>query len=237
MEANQTLRTRLLQVEQHVKEIGGDLQRSVWQLQELSKEETNELRRLLEQRRSLLNDMMQPTAAEVKRLEQQNGRLLQLYRELCANVHWAGGFQRVMSEGEPSSHTRPCHTEGILFYEYDLFGDEPSVLSLSEDDYYGSDFAYMMQLMTSWKDDLCKLATVCAPHVPPTNDTTWADGILFHPAFQHINICYPLHVACCHLLYSVPDVLRMNRFERRVDMQLLCESFMTDEYMEKGGEG
>lgn len=220
MKAIKTLRTRLLQVEQHIKEIGGDLEHSVWQLQELSRAEAKALRRLLEQRQSLLNDMMQPTAAEVQRLERQNERLQQLYRELCAHVKWAG-----------SSYP----AEGTLFYEYDPFADEPSVLPLPEDAYYGSDFAYMMQLMTSWKDDLRKLAVVCAPLMPPADDTTWADGILFHPAFQHINICYPLHVACCHLLYSVPDVLRMSRFERRVDMQLLCEAFMTDASMEKGG--
>lgn len=118
MKAIKTLRTRLLQVEQHIKEIGGDLERSVWQLQELSKAEAKALRRLLEQRQSLLNDMMQPTAAEVQRLERQNERLQQLYRELCAHVKWAG-----------SSYP----AEGTLFYEYDPFADEPSVLPLSKD--------------------------------------------------------------------------------------------------------
>ena len=74
MRTIQALRTQLLQMEQRIKRIGGDLKRALWQLDELSVEETKELRRLLEQRKQLLDGMMQPTPAEVKRLELQNER-------------------------------------------------------------------------------------------------------------------------------------------------------------------
>lgn len=153
MSTIQALRTQLLQVEQRIKGIGGDLKHALWRLDELSAEETKELRRLLEQRKQLLDDMMRPTPTEVKRLELQNKRLLQLYHELCTSVNWA-------------------------------------------------------------------------------------DGTLFHPAFRHINICYPLHVVCCHLLFSVPDVLRMDYFERHVEMELYRQTCMADETIKvkKGGE-
>lgn len=87
MSTIQALRTQLLQVEQRIKGIGGDMKHALWRLDELSAEETKELRRLLEQRKQLLDDMMRPTPTEVKRLELQNKRLLQLYHELCTSVN------------------------------------------------------------------------------------------------------------------------------------------------------
>ena len=47
MSTIQALRTQLLRVEQRIKEIGGDLKQALWRLDELSAEETKEMRRLL----------------------------------------------------------------------------------------------------------------------------------------------------------------------------------------------
>ena len=237
MSTIQALRTQLLQMEQRIKEIGGDLKHALWRLDELSAEETKEMRRLLEQRKQLLDDMMQPTPAEVKRLERQNERLLQLYRELCTSVNWADAFQQLLLEGKAPTHPKPCLTEGKLLYIYDSSDEQGTIAALPEDDYYGSDFAYMFHLMTSWDDRLYELAHICAPYTLPESDTTWADGTLFRPAFQHSNICYPLHVACCHLLFSVPDVMRMDYFERHVEMELYRQSLLADDPIKpkKGG--
>ena len=237
MSTIQALRTQLLQMEQRIKRIVGDLKRALWQLDELSAEEAKELCRLLQQRKQLLDEMMQPTPAEVKRLEQQNERLLQLYRELCTSVNWAAGFQQLLLEGKAPTHPKPCFTEGKLLYIFASSDEQGTIAALPEDDYYGSDFAYMFHLMTSWDDRLYELAHICAPYTLPESDTTWADGTLFHPAFRHINICYPLHVACCHLLFSVPDVLRMDYFERHVEMDLYRQSLLADDPIKpkKGG--
>ena len=58
MSTIQALRTQLLRVEQRIKEIGGDLKHALWHLDELSAEETKELRRLLQQRKQLLDDIL-----------------------------------------------------------------------------------------------------------------------------------------------------------------------------------
>lgn len=43
--------------------------------------------------------------------------------------------------------------------------------------------------------------------------TTWADGFLWNPEFEHICICHALHCLCCHAHYPIPDALRMTSFQ------------------------
>ena len=107
-----------------------------------SESERDLLDDLLGLREATLDEMMlHPTAAEVERLSKLNDKLYKLTLECfeqCRNL-WLTLYRSPYKVNH-----RSCYNlEGTLRFEY---ADKDSVVHLENDDYYGSDFDYMIHL-------------------------------------------------------------------------------------------
>ena len=129
------------------------------------------------------------------------------------------------------------HIDGKLLY------DGEDVVTLEEDQYYGSDFGKMHQII----GELCQCSS------GPTNpeikeihkeydhaDTielsdkqlgfayemedgqSWAEGPLKHKALEDIVLCYATHRICAHQPYSIPDLVRMTDFWIEINVNKLA---------------
>ena len=56
--------------------------------------------------------------------------------------------------------------------------------------------------------------------------STWAEGWLTRPCFKNICICHAVHGICTHQHFSIPDLLRMKKFNMktniRIEKMILC---------------
>lgn len=186
--------------------------------------------RLLGKRKRLLDRMFVGTPEEVARMERVNELLLDLTQQMYRRS--AALYRKVLTATYDEAFDDDVVVEGTLKYCCD--GDE-SVLPMTNDDYYGSDFGRMLRII-DWlyvcKCDGFRLPeieqTICKSIEPEDrpdmrdeefgfengldDGTTWAEGCLRHPVFEPICICHAVHDLCTHKNYSIPDLLRMNDF-------------------------
>ena len=223
------LRKRLQRIEAAILRITGkDMDRlSVRHVPEKKRERIGEL---IGVRQMLLNRMFVATPEEVERMEQVNTLLLQLTRQMYRRS--AKLYRKVLDTTRDKTFDDDVVVEGSL--KYGCNGPE-SVLHLTNDHYYGSDFTRMLQII-DWLYacdvdgfEIEEIECTSLESIDPDNDpsmsdaelgfaddsddgTTWAEGWLDHPAFKHICICHAVHDICTHKSYSIPDLLRMNDF-------------------------
>lgn len=178
-----------------------------------------------------LNEMMlNPTDAEIAQLGKLNDKLYKLTLECfeqCRNL-WLTLYRSPYKVND-----RFCYDlEGSLRFEY---ADKDSVVHLENDDYYGSDFDYMMHLT----DELIstghgKMDTMvngaCANFFKSEEEamkeltdflddgTSWAEGYLHNKAYDHLCICYAMHALHTHMPWCLPDILRMDDFTINVKL-------------------
>ena len=188
---------------------------------------------LLGLREVTLDEMMlHPTAAEVERLSKLNDKLYKLTLECfeqCRNL-WL-----TLYRSPYKVNNRFCYDlEGTLRFEY---ADNDSVVHLENDDYYGSDFDYMIhltdELISTKYGKHCKMDTMvnAAPSIffsteealnelTDTLDdgTSWAEGYLHNKAYDHLCICYAMHALHTHEPWCLPDILRMDDFTINVKL-------------------
>ena len=175
--------------------------------------------------------MLHPTAAEVERLSKLNDKLYKLTLECfeqCRNL-WLTLYRSPYKVDD-----RFCYDlDSTLRFEY---ADKDSVLHLENDDYYGSDFDYMIHLT----DELlstghCKMDTIvngasanffgneedALRELTDTLDdgTSWAEGYLHNKAYDHLCICYAMHALHTHEPWCLPDILRMDDFTVSVELK------------------
>ena len=179
----------------------------------------------------VLNEMMlHPTPAEVERFRYQNDKLFKLTQECyaqCRNM-WRTLFHTPYKVDDRYRY----EVEGVLRFEY---GDDDAVVKLKNDDYYGSDFHYMIHLL----DELmsagrCKMDTILngfGTFDGATEDgykqinnmlddgDSWDECSLHKPEFADICVCYAMHALHTHQDYSLPDILRMDDFVVKVHLQ------------------
>lgn len=188
---------------------------------------------LLGLREVTLDEMMlHPTAAEVERLSKLNDKLYKLTLECfeqCRNL-WL-----TLYRSPYKVNNRFCYDlEGTLRFEY---ANNDSVVHLENDDYYGSDFDYMIhltdELISTKYGKHCKMDTMvnAAPSIffsteealnelTDTLDdgTSWAEGYLHNKAYDHLCICYAMHALHTHEPWCLPDILRMDDFTINVKL-------------------
>ena len=184
---------------------------------------------LIGMRQVLLNRMFTATAEEVERMVRVNTLLLDLTQQMYRRS--AELYRRVLDTTHDKTFDDDVMVEGSL--KYGSNGPE-SVLHLTDDYYYGSDFTRMMQIIdwlylcradgfqiedieyTSKSIELDDTPSMSDAELEFADDfddgITWAEGWLNHPAFKHICICHAVHDICTHKSYSIPDLLRMNDF-------------------------
>ena len=227
--AMRRLRRRVCSIEAAILKITGtDMDRLI--TKHVSEKEMERVGNLICQRQGLLNRMFTGTPEEVERMEQVNDRLLELSRQMYSRS--AALYRKVLTDTRDEAFDDDVVIEGSLKYNCDA---ETSVLPMSNDWYYGSDFCRMLQVIDwlymhkaegfeleaieetgckSWEPkDIPGQSDAELGFEDSLNDgTTWAEGVLRHPAFEHICLCHAVHDICTHKYYSIPDLLRMNDF-------------------------
>jgi hypothetical protein len=146
------LRRHLLSVEMLIKELVGDDPYCFYSSRAQNYEKYERVEELITLRQFILNKMFNATDSEVHRFEKLNALLLnltnQMYARTCllyrntlksADYSWDDDYE---VEG-----TLSCHPE----YDKDD-SNHHDILRLEEDDYYGSDFAYMAALNCEYED-------------------------------------------------------------------------------------
>lgn len=236
---HEQMRKRLLAVEEQIKEIvGGD----PWNIDCIHDQEVlDKIEELIETRCSILNSMFTATAQEVERFEKVNKLLLELTAQMRHRT--AALYRMVLRNGIDEAFDDDYMVEGTLKYVYN---DEDSIISLDNDEYYGSDFNYMVALVyliTTTPRHLDRVAWETLPlrsyKSPDMDDDTlfedrsmdngmnWAEGPLWIPQFEHICICYAAHDICTHKPYSILDLLRMNDFW--AEAELTCQHIVNQQ--------
>ena len=220
----------LQNVEQRVKRIVNcDLDYSP-SLRYLSENEHDVIDLLMGIRYVVLNEMMlHPTPAEVERFRYQNDKLFKLTQEYYAQCR---NMWRTLFHTPYKVDDRYCYeVEGVLRFEY---GDDDAVVKLENDDYYGSDFQYMIhlqdELIYKYKMDSL-LNGVFGSFDGATEDgykqinnmlddgDSWDECSLHKPEFADICVCYAMHALHTHQDYCLPDILRMDDFVVKVHLQ------------------
>lgn len=172
---------------------------------------------------------------EVARIEELNSLLLNLSHQM---FHRTANFYRHLLTMTVEEKDDDIEVSGTLNYSCDGKGD---ILRLEDDGFYASDFQRIipiiefieeehrgglaiMECYARWRKD-CGHSPSMTDRELGLEDTmddgdTWADGWLFHPRLDHIVICYATHALVTHCNYSIPDFIRLNSFEVRVEMKI-----------------
>lgn len=203
-----------------------------WFLRRMSESEHDVIEDLMGVRYVVLNEMMlHPTPAEVERFRYQNDKLFKLTQECYAQFRnmWRTLFHTPYKVDDRYRY----EVEGVLRFEY---GDDDAVVKMENDDYYGSDFQYMIHLL----DELmsagrCKMDTILNGVFGTFDGATedgykqinnmlddgdsWDECSLHKPEFADICVCYAMHALHTHQDYSLPDILRMDDFVVKVHLQ------------------
>lgn len=219
-----TKRGVVMSVEERIQKIVGH--RDIF-LPHIDEKNWNVLKALIKVRQTSLDEMMIPTADEVKMISRLNDKLLDLTRQLYAKV---AEMWKVMNDSEVQLNDDYC-VEGAIKY---LWDEDRPALTLDNDGWYASDFNYMLWVLSEFdqrdthtmnsihefQQDFSMMEDETRKELIDTYDEgdTWTDGALNRPAFKDINVCYVLHALCCHFYYALADVLRMNGFSLAVQV-------------------
>ena len=203
-----TLRRRLQTCERHIIETAN------WDVNyfydgSLPSDQSDHMIALLRKRQHILNKMCVYTDNEIKRLEELNAMFTDAIRQMnqdLGNLH--DGRMNMPNMEQYNDH--PTWLDIMIYYD---FYAEDSVLKMPEDDYYGSQFDKMLELLCAEEKELTYKG--CYGLCRQLGDTfieELCDGRPYerNPAIQDLIKCH---------LYSVPDVLRMNKFTLEMNMK------------------
>lgn len=229
---HETLRRWLQETESSIKAIVGDDPLDYY-LSYVKESDIDKIDDYLGTRRMLLDRMFTYSDDEVKRFEHVNDLLVNLSKGMYHRT--ANLYRSTLSYGVDKDFDDDYEIEGILNtgVEYDKEeGDYDTVLRLENDDYYGSDFAYMLYVLRENDEkshfnlnniEECGIRH-CETNTPDMTDkelecdwTFLNDGQSWiewqqHPKFDNICVCHALHSMFDHHKYSLADIIRVNSF-------------------------
>lgn len=208
-----------------------------WTDWESSKDELEIVAALLGRRYYALSKMFEIhcSDAEVARIETLNERLLALTGDMFDRT---SRVYRHILDLPVDEKVDDIDVKGELRY----WSDGPDcILRLEDDAFYGSEFMRMIPVIAYIEEkhygDLEIMS--CYPHwvkdpglkssmsdkelgLENTLDdgVTWAEGWLRHQKLDHIVMCYATHALVTHAHYSVPDFMRLNCFEAKVEVKV-----------------
>lgn len=219
---------------------------------ERTPQRTEQIDTLLSIRNYVLDKLFRGTPQEVKRFEKVNDLLLKLTQKMYKRTGRL--YRTLLTHGKDDSFDDDYEVEGRLMCNVDYLPEEaeeeesPSVLRLDDDDYYGSDFPYMIALIITHlsetkgsfgeyidnchvyhqKDNNAEMTDKAIGCSDEMNDgTTWAEGHLCIPQLNHICICYAIHSMCTHHCYAMADVIRINNYW--VEVTLRCQHIVNQD--------
>lgn len=188
-----------------------------------------QVKKLIWQRKQLLDRMFVATPDEVKRMEQVNNRLFDLTQKMYARTEAL--YRKMATATYDPEFDDDVDVEGTLKFSVN---GHSSVLPMANDDYYGSNFYEMFAVIDClYTCNHLKLEEIeqCRCYLSPADyrpemsrreltlndnlndETTWYESV--QPAAEklsHLCICHAIHDLSCHKPYSIPDILRMNDF-------------------------
>lgn len=205
----ENLGKKIIEIERNIMSITGTNVDNFFFLDKKSEKVAN-VRELLEERQHILNKMFVPTEENMSHFKETNERL---YSLTCAL------FERVQKLEQSKSMIMDCPDfdddyliEGTLRFCYN---DDESVLSLSDDELYGSNFKIMINLISALSHDT--YAENIEDFNPDSSILDDGKSWFEYPfrgreEFNGIIICHAVHQLTDHQLYSIPDLLRLNDF-------------------------
>lgn len=176
---------------------------------------------------------------EVERLKQLNDHLFNLTKELYRKV--ADTYRVLLNTQKDDSFVDDINIDGIIHYNCESGQD---YVMLEDDDYYGSDFAQMLSVISATENDNLEeiVSAGCSwcpeEHTPEMTDKqlgvedclndgqSWHEGFWDLPKVKDVVFCHAVHDICTHKSYSIPDLLRMNTFwsEVKIEIQNIRET-------------
>ena len=229
-------RALLLEVEAEIKKLMDEQEKGNLDLRHIGAIQIGKIQDLIGTRSLILNRMFQATSQEIKRFESVNELLNSLTKKMYHRM--ANLYRTLIDSPKDKSFDDDYVVSGTLKY---VHNDEDSILILPEDGYYGSDFAYMIELIYHLLEDYngglpeieeCSCNYLSQNTSDMTDEqlhcvdvwddgVTWAEGHLRRPELEHIVVCHAVHDICTHKPYSIPDLLRLNDFW--VEAHLVCQ--------------
>lgn len=210
-------RDELMEIERRIKEIAGDSSddSDMWRRDQ---PKLDEVKGLLTRRWNLLNSMFIPSDANMIRFKELNSHLEVLCRQLRERMH---KLKQSLPFVWDSDFDNDFELEGELKFCYN---DEYSVLKL-DDDHYCSDFCRMIDIIHT-----CNYGTYweCIERISPDSHilddgVSWNEPPFYgRPEFDDIIICHAMHNLSGHMLYSIPDILRLNDFWAEAHLTFQC---------------
>ena len=221
-ESNESIRKCVHKVEGDLRSIVGDCV-GKWFAAPRCDYEYEQLVELLNCRRDLLDKMFVATTEEVERMEQVNTRLFDLTNKMFARTEEL--CRKMTTTTYDPEFDNHVDVEGTLKFE---MNDEDSILPMSNDAYYGSDFAFVFEVIAClythkylrceeiefsycYKVDMDKDEMQAADNL--NDGQSWYHANM--PAadnLSHLCICHAIYDLNMHKPYSIPDILRMNDF-------------------------
>ena len=184
----------------------------------LSKEQKEEVKLLLQERRDILNELFQPTEANLAQFCKLNDELYRLTMALNERVKRIVIKKDILLDS--NDFDDDYELEGTLKF---VFNDETSISRLPDDDYYGSNFAVMIKTLYEVYVDygIESIVTINEHHGPLDDGVSWYEYPFNRfPEFKDFIICYAVHDLTDHKLYSIPDLLRLNDFWSEVEFKV-----------------
>ena len=175
--------------------------------------------KLIEERKEALDALFQATPDEVMRMDKQNGQLKAITRQMHERVAIVNeDASKIFVDGN-------FEVEGNLNYNPNA---ADAIIQMANDDYYGSDFAKIHQVIDVLFDQ-GYLPIKCADFVRASDlvndfddgkwETAYEDWQPHADKFKYINICFAIHSLNAYHPYSIPDILRMNNFDVTVTIK------------------
>lgn len=199
------------------------------------------IKELLNVRQTLLDELFLATSEEIIRLEQVNSLLDELTKKMYHRT--ASLYRALLSSYRDEEFDDDYEIEGTLKCNVDYDSEDGSygtVLKLENDEFYGSDFGYMIALINEMQDREniveCHIGYKETHTLSMSNEeldcydhwddgVSWNEGELNRKELEHICICYAMHVICVHNEYSLLDLLRLNDFW--IEALVKCQHFVS----------
>lgn len=229
MEQTSQLKKKLQNIENSIRKIIGKDDPDEIFLNNISQYNMNRLEKLLYKRCIILNNMFQETDEEMEHFIKLNDHLLYLRNELYRRTTLMKNTISIDNKFDDD-----YEIEGTLKFCYD---SKESVLKLSNDEFYDTDFTYMISVLSSFY--YSKGNENIGFDIDP-NDTnilddgkSWDFPVFLSDKFKNIIVGYASYCLCFHKHYSIPDFVRLNDFYAEV--KLVAQS-MTNQNGERYNE-
>lgn len=173
---------------------------------------------LITERKDIMDAMFVDAVKDTKHIEQVNDMLYNLSLKMYDGViTMYDKAKKTLFKDEPNAD---FEVEGNLRF---AANEEDAVLSLPEDEYYGSNFRKIFSVI----DRLHEQGYVRPDYIDSVSSKDLDDGDMrvnldekstyepWQPAadiFKDLNLCFALHSLHAYHPYSLPDILRMRRF-------------------------